>query len=166
MRTLKKTLCLVLSVVMVLGLCTFGVNAAMVASDYSDGDKITHTQAVDILGTIGVLNGMPDGGFEPDGTLKRGEATKIITTMLGVNVPTAKADFVDTAGHWAESYIAYCAAQGIVAGTDLEAKTFNPDDTLTGGAFAKMLLTALGYDAEIETLLGKLAEVTDADSGL
>ncbi|MDO5441803.1 MAG: S-layer homology domain-containing protein, partial [Bacillota bacterium] len=54
--------------------------------------------------------------------------------------------------HWANKYIAYLANEGIVAGVG--AGKFNPDGELTGYAFAKMLLCVLGYDAELENMLG------------
>jgi hypothetical protein len=49
-------------------------------------------------------------------------------------------------------YIAFCAKEGIINGyTD---GTFRPAGQLTGYAFLKMLLGALGYDAEIEGYTG------------
>jgi hypothetical protein len=48
------------------------------------------------------------------------------------------------ASHWAAKYVAYCVDKGIVAGVG-EGK-FDPDGTLSSGAFAKMLLVAYGED--------------------
>ncbi len=49
-------------------------------------------------------------------------------------------------------YITYCAQQGIING--YSDGTFRPTATLTGNAFMKMLLGALGYDSEIEGYTG------------
>ena len=161
MRTLKKSLCLVLAVVMILGLGAFSVNAQYTTKDYSDAKKISHGEAVDVLGAIGVLEGDDNDGdgkidYRPDDKLTRAQATKIITSMLGVTAVTAVAPFADVGADvaWAKDYIAYCAEQGIVEGVDDENNLFDPQGELTGGAFAKMLLTAMGYDAAIEGMAG------------
>ena len=49
-------------------------------------------------------------------------------------------------------YIAYCQKEGIISG--YADGSFRPAGTLTGYAFMKMLLGALGYDAEIEGYTG------------
>lgn len=150
MRTLKKTLCLVLCLVMMVGLCAIGANAA-----FTDEDKINYKEAVDLLTGIKVLNGKPDGDgfkFDPQGTLTRAEAAKIICYLHDMQDVTGTASFTDTVGHWAEGPIAYCANKGIVNGYG--DGTFGPDDTLKGYQFGKMLLVALGYDADYEKLTG------------
>ena len=49
-------------------------------------------------------------------------------------------------------YIAYCQKEGIISG--YADGTFKPGNSLTGYAFMKMLLGALGYDQEIEGYVG------------
>ncbi|MEI3349111.1 MAG: S-layer homology domain-containing protein [Dysosmobacter sp.] len=56
------------------------------------------------------------------------------------------------ANHTFSGYIAYCAQKGIISGYG--DGTFRPAGTLTGYAFMKMLLGALGYDADIEGYSG------------
>ena len=66
---------------------------------------------------------------------------------------TPSAPFADVAAdRWSAGSIAYAVSQGIIAGVGNN--QFNPTGELTNAAFAKMLLTALGYDAEIEGLVG------------
>ena len=65
------------------------------------------------------------------------------------NLTTNSTVFSDVAAdRWSAGYIGYCAQQNILAGTGNG--TFNPEGELTGLAFAKMLLVALGYDPAIE----------------
>ena len=152
MRNLKKVLALVLALAMSMSLVTIA-NAA----DFSDKADINYKEAVDVMTAIGVLEGFEDGSFKPGETLTREQAAKIICTMLlGENADklgTTSSSFKDVAStRWSAPYIEYCAALGIVAGNG--DGTFNPTGKLTGYAFAKMLLTALGYDAEIEGFVG------------
>ena len=146
---MKKLLALVLALVMTMSLVTIS-NAA-----FKDADTIDNKEAVDVMNAIGVLIGDENGNFNAKGELTRAQAAKIICVMLlGKDASDAlslKSNFTDVSG-WAESYIAYCASQGIVAGVG-DGK-FDPNGKLTGYQFAKMLLVALGYDAELESMIG------------
>ena len=145
MRTLKKTLCLVLCLAMMAGLCVFA------SADFEDQDKIENEEAVAVLSGIGVINGDDQGNFNPKGTLTRAEATVIITKVLGAADIKATTDkFTDvTANYWGMPYIAYCVAEGIVAG--MGDGTFAPNAKLTGYQWATLLLRALGYKVEGES---------------
>ena len=152
MRNLKKVLALVLALVMSMSLVTIAN-----ASDFTDSDKITYTEAVDVMTGIGVLNGLDTGAFNPTGTLTREQAAKIICTMLlGDNADklgSTSSSFTDVAvTRWSSPYIEYCASSGIIAGVGNG--QFNPTGKLTGYAFAKMLLVALGYNATTEGYVG------------
>ena len=146
---MKKLLALVLALVMTLGLATVGANAAT----YSDADSISYKEAVDVMSAIGVFDGQ-DGKFNPTGTLTREQGAKIIAYMiLGKTaadaMSTASAPFDDVAAdRWSAGSIAYCVSEGIIGGVGNN--KFNPEGPLTGYAFAKMLLCALGYNAKQE----------------
>ena len=151
---MKKFLALVLALVMTMSLVTISAGA----EDFTDDASITYEEAVDVMTAIGVVGGYADGSFNPQGTLTRGAAAKIICNMiLGPTAAGAlaavEAPFKDVpADHVFSGYIAYCASEGIVGGyTD---GTFKPAGTLTGYAFMKMLLGALGYDAVNEGYTG------------
>lgn len=152
MRNLKKVLALVLALVMTMSLVTIA-NAA----DFSDSDKISYEEAVDVMTAIGVIEGLDTGAFNPTGTLTREQAAAIICRMmLGDNADklgTTTTSFKDVAStRWSASYISYCASLGIIAGNG--DGTYSPAGTLTGYAFAKMLLGALGYKADVEGFVG------------
>jgi len=134
--------------------------AAMASAAFSDAEDIQYPEAVDVLSSIGVINGYDDGTFKPEGTLTRAQAAKIIAYLVGADTITGTAPFDDCKGHWAESNIAYCASEGIVNGVG--DNKFNPEGTLTGYAFAKMLLGNLGYDAKVEGMEGSGWEINVA----
>ena len=156
MRTLKKTLSLVLVVAMVLGLCVVGASAKNAVDDFTDADKIgtAYTEAVGVMTGIGVIKGMGDGTLSPTGNYTRAQAAKIITYMLigekaAESLVCTTAPFEDVAAnHWAAGYIAFCVEQGIIDG--MSATTFEPEGQLTGFQWAKMLLCAVGFGSKGE----------------
>ena len=77
MRTLKKTLALVLCLAMIAGLCCFGTSAA-----FADAADIEYTEAVEVMNALGVLKG--DGtNFNPKGILTRAEAAVMLAKLIG-----------------------------------------------------------------------------------
>ena len=156
MRTLKKTLSLVLVVAMVLGLCVVGASATNKVDGYEDAGKIgaAYTEAVGVMTGLGIVDGVTDTELRPENTYQRDQAAKIIAYMLlGKNkadsLTCTVAPFEDVpANHWAAGYIAFCKEQGIIDG--VTETTFNPTGTLTGFQWAKMLLCAVGFGANGE----------------
>ncbi len=158
MRTLKKTLSLVLVVAMVLGLCVVGASATNKVDGYEDAGKIgaAYTEAVGVMTGLGIVDGVTDTELRPENTYQRDQAAKIIAYMLlGKNkadsLSCTVAPFEDVpANHWAAGYIAFCKEQGIIDG--VTETTFKPTGTLTGFQWAKMLLCAVGfgYNGEFE----------------
>ena len=155
MKNLKKVLSLVLALAMALSLMT--VAFAKDASDYDDYAEVNYNEAVDVMTAVGVFDGM-GGSFNPDGTLTREQAAKIITYMImgkdaADKLTTTIAPYSDvSASRWSAGAIAYCTNEGILSGVGHG--KFDPTGELTGLQFAKMLLVALGYDPAIETFTG------------
>lgn len=153
MKTLRKALCLILALTMLMGMMAVTTSAA----DFTDNDEITNTEAVETLVALGVINGKEDGSyFDPTGIVTRAEMAKMICVALNggrdPQLGATSVSYSDTAGHWAAGYIEYCTNLGIVAGRGNG--TFDPNATVTGTEAAKMLLVTIGYDAANEGLLG------------
>ena len=151
---MKKFLSLVLALVMTMSLVTVSAGA----KDFTDSSKIHYAEAVDVMSAAKVIDGYTDGTFNPTATLTRGAAAKIICNLiLGPTAASAlvadAAPYKDVAAnHPFAGYIAYCQKTGIISG--YADGTFKPANSLTGYAFMKMLLGALGYDAANEGYTG------------
>ena len=151
---MKKFLSLVLALVMTMSLVTVSAGA----KDFTDNSKINYKEAVDVMSAVKVIDGYVEGDFRPANTLTRGAAAKIICNLI-LGPTTASALVADTAPYkdvpttnTFAGYIAYCAKEGIISG--YADGTFRPAASLSGYAFMKMLLGALGYDATTEGYIG------------
>ena len=151
---MKKFLSLVLALVMTMSLVTVSAGA----KDFTDSSKINYSEAVDVMSAAKVIDGYAEGDFRPSATLTRGAAAKIICNLI-LGPTTASALVADAApykdvptNHTFAGYIAYCQKTGIISG--YADGTFKPANSLTGYAFMKMLLGALGYKADQEGYTG------------
>ena len=147
MRNLKKILALVLALVM-----SFSLMAT--ANAFTDDEKITDTYetAVTVLSGLKVFQGYDDGSFLPQGSITRAEVAAIIyrivtgdvnDTQVGIYADYNKFDDVKSTS-WYAGYVNFCANAEYIKGYD--AKTFGPNDPVTGYQALAMILRALGYD--------------------
>ena len=146
-RPQKKVLSLVLCVAMLLSVMVMGTGAA-----FTDQDEIQNAEAVDMTSALGIIDGYEDGSFQPAENIERGEAAKMISAMLNGGrdsvQETTESSYNDVLGSvdaWANKYIEYCTARGIVSGVGGD--RFAPASNVTGTQLAKMLLVSLGYDS-------------------
>lgn len=145
----KKALSVTLCLAVLLSVMVVGAGAA-----FSDQNQITHKDAVNRCVSLNIIGGYPDGSYQPKSNITRAEACKILcVTLTGGSegslsvpaYPTFTDVRTDRSSSWAEKYITACAAQGIVSGTG--GGKFEPSASVTATQLAKMLLTAMGYDA-------------------
>ena len=154
---MKKFLSLVLALVMTMSLVTIGAGATEY-KDLTDKKEIQYEEAVAVLNKLGIITGYEDGSFKPTGALTRGAAAKIIVSLMigsdaASSLTVAAAPYKDVpVTNTFAAVISYCKTAGYING--YSDGTFRPTASLTGYAFAKMLLGALGYDGKIEGFTG------------
>lgn len=96
--------------------------------------------AVEALAARGIINGKPDGGFDPDGCMTRAEFAAIVVRALGLE-PRPSAVFPDvTPSDWYAGYAGAASAYGIVTGS--ESGAFLPEHTITRQEAAVMAARA------------------------
>lgn len=115
--------------------------------------------AVSFVKEKGLMNGISDVAFAPDGTTTRGMIVTILWRMSG-NPKAEGAQFDDvSAGYYYTEAILWASANGIVTGYG-DGK-FGPDDNITREQLAAILYR---YSGEVyEESTDKLAAFTDAD---
>ena len=112
-------------------------------------------QAVVRLVNDGTVNGMPDGSFNPTGTVSRAEFVK----MLGKSPERFQADFKDVAPeHWAYDYIMYSGLNGDADGN------FNPTAPITRAEVANLLYKRFANGAKAKAPYYIYSQGTDANA--
>ena len=66
----------------------------------------------------------------------------MIMTTLGMATVVSAAEYQDTQGHWAESYINKWSDNGVIQG---DGGYFRPDDAITRGEVAQVTQNLIGY---------------------
>lgn len=145
MKTSVRFLSLLLAVLMIAG-------TALTASAVN-AEQASHSEAIQLLVDLGIIGGYDDGSLRPDNLVERDEMAKIIyvlyTTFIDVGEGTVS--FKDVpADNWANGYISWCSAKGIVGGYGNG--NFGPDDHVTYDQALKMVCGALGYTKWDSTL--------------
>ena len=135
--------------------CAFTMFAGAAFTDAAD---IENAEAVDMLTSLGVIDGYADGSFRPEATITRAEMAKMIFTIRNGGNDDASAyagvstSFTDINDHWAEGYIKYCQVNGIISGKS--ATSFDPEGKVTVVETAKMALAVMGYNETRANLTG------------
>ena len=118
---MKKFLSLVLALVMTMSLVTVSAGA----KDFTDSEDLSgeaYAEAVNVMSEMGIIDGYAGGAFQPQGTLTRGAAAKIIACMMlgkttAEALGTQAAPFKDVpVGSTFAGYIAYCVESGLIDG--------------------------------------------------
>ena len=110
----------------------------------------------------GLMNGMGEGQFGPQGTTTRGMIVTILYRQAGS--PAASGNpFADVdPGQYYAQPIAWAASHGIVNG--ISATTFAPDDPITREQMATILYRYARYQGEDVSDQGNLSAFADADT--
>ena len=113
-----------------------------------------YTEPVLKMLELGVVNGMPDGSFQPTGTVTRAQVANMLFKLAGQPAPQGDAVFADVkADSWYADAVRWAYEQGIVTGSEGK---FRPDDAVTRQELAVMLVRY--QEKVVKTALPEVAE--------
>ena len=153
MSTLKKVLALTLALAMILSVSAFA--GSYKADTYKDAASIDKDceDSIELLYALDIMQGDAQGNFRPNDTITRAEVAKMIYVIKNYGNDDKAVTYQDAklfsdvpATAWYAGYVNYCGVTKLIQGRGNG--TFGPTDPVTTAAAAKMLLTAIGYDAE------------------
>lgn len=102
--------------------------------------------AVSTLTNAGILNGYPDGTFQPNKAITRAELAKVIALFADLKEGSIR--FLDIRNHWARPYIELAAGNGWILG--YPDGTFRPNQTITRAETMAMINRVLDRDVRSE----------------
>ena len=111
-------------------------------------EEVWYYDAVTALANMGIIKGIGENSFNPDGNITRAEFVAIAMRFANVDVNGSKT-FTDVAqNHWAAKNISDAAYLGWISGSD--DGTFSPDAFVKRASVAKIVNNMLGRKADIE----------------
>ncbi|AGB20187.1 S-layer homology domain-containing protein [Thermoanaerobacterium thermosaccharolyticum] len=155
MKNLKKLIAVVLTFTLV-----FSAMAVGFAGTFSDvSSSAPYASAVDRLQSLGLVSGMPDGTFQPDGVVTRAQMIAFVNAAEGLQqaakVSAGPTKFSDVpANFWAAGDINVADPSGYPDGT------FRPNNPVTYTEALAMILRALGYTQDYSWPYGVISKAT------
>ena len=142
----KKLLSLLLTFSLLCPVLTIRTDASF--TDIQDPDTAL---AAGVLQSMGIADGVGDGRYSPDTVLTRAQFCTFMIHTLGrkdqVNTYALKTLFTDVKpGNWYTGYVNLAYSQGLLSGYGNG--KFGPDDPVTYGQAATLLLRILGYTSQ------------------
>ena len=148
-----------LAAVLALAMLLMMVPSAFAASDgFDDVPGHWAEDAINRWSGYGVVNGVGDNQFAPNGTLTRAQAAQVFANLLDLEVQADISRYTDVPeGSWYHTAIAQCVAAGILTGTG--GATMDPQSPVTREELFVMFARALNIRPQSSS------DVTFGDSG-
>lgn len=123
-------------------LLTFSPLVPTARAVYADAENTWASEVIEKAGAYGLMEGYPDGRFGVGENMTRAQFATVLCRMLDwTPEETVPETLFDVPGHWAQGYISAAAAHDAIDA----AGPFRPDDYISRGEMAQMLVRALGY---------------------
>ena len=123
-------------------LLTFSPLVPTAGAIYADAENTWAAEIIEKAGAYGLMEGYPDGRFGVGENMTRAQFATVLCRMLDWTPEEAIPETLfDVPGHWAQGYISAAALHDAIDA----AGPFRPDDYISRGEMAQMLVRALGY---------------------
>ena len=145
-KTARKALAILLTLLMVIAMVPM---TAMAATDYADTEGHWAEKSIERWSEYGVVGGMGDGTFNPEGVMTRAQAASIFAKLLNLK-PAKAANFSDVdSNDWFADPIARVVEAGIMNG--IGGGKMNPNGLVSREQFFVMFARALGIQPQANT---------------
>lgn len=121
--------------------------AAGAAAAFTDTSTHWAKDEISVAVNQGWINGYDASTFKPNANMTRAEFLKSLVAAIKFKVEDTDTPFVDDTG-WFRSYIAAGLKQSIIKVSEYKENTFEPNRVITREEIARMVIRALGKDAE------------------
>lgn len=143
-------------------LLTFSPLVPTARAAYADAENTWAADVVEKAAAYGLMEGYPDGRFGVGENMTRAQFVTVLCRLFSWEVSQAPVPtHPDCESHWALPYIDTAARHGV----EDHAGLFFPDDYISRGEMAKMLVQALGYDRIARSLEEADLPFSDVDEG-
>lgn len=142
-------------VVLSILILTLSLSSVVFAKEFSDVKNTKYSDSVEMLTELEIIAGYEDNTFKPEKEIKRSEMAKLLIVALGkqseVKTKVTVQTFPDVpTSHWAAGYIELASQLDLIKG--YPNGKFAPDDKVSYVEAVALMLRALNYNKEIESL--------------
>lgn len=138
------------------------IPVSAMAVEFDDAQGHWAEAAIDRWSDAGVVSGVGNNDFDPEGEMNRAQAASVFSELLQLTDEADISNFTDIPDNaWYASHIAKCVDAGIMAG--MSDTTMEPETTLSREMFFTMFAQAMGIERE-ETSDVKFNDSAEASS--
>ncbi|KXG73999.1 S-layer homology domain-containing protein [Thermotalea metallivorans] len=159
---MKKTIPILLILILILFIVPVSANPMNLAKKFIDMGNHWAEVTVNKLIELGVIKGYEDNTFRPDNTITRAEFSTVIRKAFQLDLIDGNS-FTDTNNHWAGKEIHTLVAKGIIDKSEYGTK-YSPNEKITRIEMAKMIVRAMGLDAEAKEKANQATKFADDKS--
>lgn len=138
------------------------IPVSAMAVEFDDAQGHWAEAAIDRWSDAGVVSGVGNNDFDPEGEMNRAQAASVFSELLQLTDEADISNFIDIPDNaWYAGHIAKCVDAGIMAG--MSDTTMEPETTLSREMFFTMFAQAMGIERE-ETSDVKFTDSAEASS--
>lgn len=139
----RRFVAVLLSLCLVMAL----IPVSAMAVEFDDAQGHWAEAAIDRWSDAGVVSGVGNNDFDPEGEMDRAQAASVFSELLQLTDEADISNFTDIPDNaWYAGHIAKCVAAGIMAG--MSDTTMEPETTLSREMFFTMFAQAMGIERE------------------
>ncbi len=163
---MKKLVSLLLALCLVFALGAPALGASFPANGFSDVSRDAwYAKAVDFVKASGLMNGVGDNRFNPNGTVTRAMVITVLYRLADKPSVSGQSnpfrDVPNDAGCWYRDAAVWAAKNGVTNG-DGSANVFSPNKAITREQMASMIVRFLLSQAKLDSASERMIQMLDA----